>query len=360
MMPGPEVQGKGAAAQAAARLGMPGRLLVGLGNDADHDPEKDLAYHLRASADLHYVYLVGLPGRGGWSDWNANGSYVQLRAEAARRHCMVPAFTLYAMAVDGEDNLASASDPAYMAAWWKGWDILLEQLDDYGAPAMLHVEPDFWGFAQLRSQGDPSRVAVSVREHQEDCTDLRDDLSGFGHCLARTLRARAPKVSMGLHASSWAGPPEEVGRFLVAVGASEADLLFVEALDRDAGCFEAGLHPLCQRKDGPWYWDERNETSPNFREHFARMSAIGAEVGLPLVWWQLPLGRPSERPGGHPGHYRDNRVRYFFSHPEEVVAAGGLAMMFGPGEDDQTTVVTDGDQLVDALEGYLRDPTPLP
>jgi hypothetical protein len=71
------------------------------------------------------------------------------------------------------------------------------------------------------------------------------------------------------------------------------------------------------------------------------------------LWWQLPLGVPSNTPGGASGRYRDNRVRYIFSHGWEFAEAGGIGAVFGTGAGNQTTVTTDGGQFKNALSKYL-------
>ena len=77
------------------------------------------------------------------------------------------------------------------------------------------------------------------------------------------------------------------------------------------------------------------------------------------MWWQTPLGRPSDTPGGRPGAWRDNRVRYLFDHPDAFVAAGAVGLAFGPGAPGQTTLASDGGQFEDRWRAYAADPTPL-
>ncbi|MBN1653817.1 MAG: hypothetical protein JXA30_08580 [Deltaproteobacteria bacterium] len=48
----------------AARLGR-SHFMIGMGNDLANDHNQDGAYTLGVTLDLHYAYLVGLPGQGG-------------------------------------------------------------------------------------------------------------------------------------------------------------------------------------------------------------------------------------------------------------------------------------------------------
>src|SRR5580700_2831690 len=71
--------------------------LIGMGNDLANDHNMDGAYTLGTTLDLHYAYLVGLQGMGGWPDWNANGGFVDIMCGAAKAHGVTPMFTLYSM-----------------------------------------------------------------------------------------------------------------------------------------------------------------------------------------------------------------------------------------------------------------------
>lgn len=353
----------GPAAQVAIKLGRAPNFLIGMGNDlagADqgYNHNLDGAYVLGAPLDLHYAYLVGLPGAGGWPDWNTNGSFVNIMTDTAAAHGIVPMFTLYAMAAWGEANVAVLTDDAYMGPYWDGAKLLFERLALFDNPALVHFEPDWWGYAQQQSGGDPSALPARVGSLAPDCAGLPETVGGMGRCLTRLARTYSPKVVIGFHASRWAGSPEDTAAFLLAIGAGETDVVVVETLDRDAGCFEE-QGPECTRDDGPWYWDETNQTSPNFHEHLAWAKAISDGTGKPLLWWQMPFGVPSDVPGGEPGRYRDNRVRYLFQHIDEFVAAGGVGAVFGTGAGGQTYITTDGDQFKDAVGIYFTEPFPL-
>ncbi len=81
---------------------------------------------------------------------------------------------------------------------------------------------------------------------------------------------------------------------------------------------------------------------------------------LPVIWWQTPEGVPSSTPGGTANHYRDNRVPYFLTHPAQLTAVGGLAIVFGGGESSQTNIPTDGGQMAMLDAAYQAAPARLP
>lgn len=356
-----------------AKLGREARFLVGHGNDLPGEEKGyDFAhagiYTLPAKLDIHYVYLSGLHDEQGekgpgWPDYEPDGAFVTKIAENAAARAVLPMFTLYQAAARGEKRMDVLADQDFMTKYWYGVRLLFEKLRELDRPAMVHLEPDFWGFAQqlARSTGDVSDIAALVGAIVPECSDLAADVGGMGQCILRLGRRLAPKVAIGFHASGFGaiGRPKRVAKFLGQCGALDADFVVIDTLDRDAGCFEAGDDPYCGRSDGPVYWDEKNERSPNFREHFEWARTIHERLGLPVLWWQIPLGVPSDVPGGTPKRYRDNRVRYFFEHTSELEEAGGFGAAFGVGAPNQTDITTDGGQFARAVTRYYEAPLPL-
>ena len=339
----------------ATKLGLPHRFAIGLGNDADsgYDPNKVSAYTLGPKMDIHYMYLSGLPGEGGWTDWNSpSGQYVTMHVNAAKARKVVPMFTLYQAAAWGENNLSAFNNNDFMTKYWRGVRTMFQRLAEGGVPAIVHIEPDLWGYTQKRGE-DPSAVPMKVGAIVPECTDLPANVAGFGKCIVRLGRRLAPKVAIGLSASEFGaytnGAPDagRVARYLNKVGGAEADLIVIETLDRDAGCFEKGTDPNCKRS-GSFYWTEKN-----YIDHLAWAKTIRTTTGKPLLWWQMPLGVASNTSGGSAGKYRDNRVQYLFSRPWQFAAAGGIGAVFGTGAKNQTTVLTDGGQFKNAMNKYL-------
>ena len=346
------------AAGLATTLRGKANLLIGMGNDLASDHAMDGAYTLGPTLDLHYTYLVGLDA-GAWPTWDANGSFVNIMTDSADAKGVTPMFTLYQMAANGDGNLSGLSDDAFMKSYWDQTRLLFQRLAMFGKPAVVHVEPDFWGYAEMQSHGTPSTLAVKVSA--SECGGLSQDVRGMAGCIFRLARMYAPKAVVGLHASAWGAPDAaSVAAFMSAVGAGDGDFLATDLLDRDAGCFEAHVDPNCMRGGTTgWYWDESNATSPNFHEFLALTKTLHDGVGLPMMWWQIPFGVPSATPGGTAGHYRDNRVRYIFAHPDELVAAGVVGAAFGTGAGNQTYIDSDGGQFQEAVTAYFANPTPL-
>jgi hypothetical protein len=343
----------------AIRLRGDSHFLVGLGSDLEPEHDRDGAFRLGSTLDLDYAYLVGLKTGGGWPDWNPDGSFVDIIAGSSNRHGTTPMFTLYAMSAWGEDKeVAALTNDGFMRLYWAGAKLLFQHLGASDKPSVVHLEPDFWAYAQQASHDGTH--AVHVRNLVSECAELTDDLRGMAGCLLKLARTYAPRTVVGFHASRWAGTPASIVRFFRAIGADKADFIATDVLDRDAGCWEARTDPQCQAERPDVYWDEANTTSPNFHEMLAWVRQIHTGLGLPILWWQVPLGVPSPIPGGTAGHYRDNRVRYLFSHVAEFVDAGGVGAVFGTGAEHQTTIDTDEGQFKAAVTKYFAAPVPLP
>jgi hypothetical protein len=354
---GPDGSSTSLEAGLAASLGKPARLLVGLGST----DQSDIATQ-GITPDIFERYLLGAGQNleSGWQTWNSpEGAYVNVVAGAADAVGAVPMYSLYMSTARGEDNLAYLGDSAFMAQYWHLAKLLFQRLAIYGKPALVSVEPDFWGFVESQAPGgDPTKVAVQVTV-EPDCAAYANDLTGLAACHIHLARTYAPKARIGFPPSSWGAPSiDENIAFMKKVGVGGGDFTVMQTVDRDAGCYEAGIDSNCTRPVS--YWDESNATSPNFKEHLATAKKYRDGLGRPLIWWQTPLGAPSNTPGGTANHYRDNRVHYFLTHPSELVAVGGVGVVFGAGWATQTNITTDNGQFKQMSAAYLANPALLP
>ncbi len=333
----------------------------------------------RAPFTLRYQYLAGglFPGAapcascqtgcnedwwGCWQDLaQPPGAYVRSFIAGAKARHQVPMLTYYEVLPvagwdEGAAEVAALNDVASARQVFNDWRFLLQQIGQ--DTALLHVEPDLWGYAQ-QGQADPHAIPAQVRAaNPDDCAQEEDSLAGVGRCLVKMVRSYAPHAKVGLHASAWAtnvdvthssdqsldvaGEAAKVGLFLKAC-APDADFIVVEASDRDAGWYQT------MRGRNTW-WDATNATLPNFHRAFAWARAVAEAAGKPVLWWQLPVGNLGL--DDTPQHYQDNRVAYFFAHPDEVAAAHGAGFAFGAGEGQQTNPATDGDFLVGRVQAY--------
>jgi hypothetical protein len=298
---------------------------------------------------------------GTWQDLSLPpGQFVRDFVSGAASDGLVPMFTYYVIlqasgvAEGTAEATQAANDPSFMPRYLADFQFLLRQIGS--APAIVHVEPDFWGYAQLAAaakgvppSGLPARVASA---DPADCGSLENSIAGLGQCFVELARTYAPSAKIGLHGSAWAtnfdcvlntDPGLDVAAeaantadFLAAC-APGADLVVVDLADRDAGYYAT--------QDRHTWLDATDATLPSFAQAFRWSRALSTRVGKPLLWWQLPVGNT-----GLPdvsGAWWDNRVEYFFAHPGRVAASGAVGMAFGAGAQGQTTPESDG--------GYLWD-----
>lgn len=342
----------------AERWGKPRRLLVGLGTAT--------VSAIQAQGllpDIYDQYLTGV-GSSAWPTWNSpSGAYVGIVAANADKLGAIPMFTLYQMATLGDSNISGLADTTFMKGYWDNVRLLMQQLAAYGKPVLVNLEPDFWGYAH-RAVTDPTQHFAHVAGVNPDCAALPNTVAGMGQCLVHMARQTAPNAYVGFPPSLFPDLPLDEVDYLTRVGAAQADFVVMQTLDRDAGCFEAsytGGGAACTRLSTvPYYWDSSNLSEPSFTTHFATAKRFHDGLQLPVLWWQTPLGVPSTSAGGSAYAFRDNRADYFLNHPQELVAAGGVGVVFSPGQARQTNITTDGGQFKRLSTQYLASPAALP
>ncbi len=125
----------------------------------------------------------------------------------------------------------------------------------------------------------------------------------------------------------------------VPSGLSSYDLLFFDPLDRDAAYYE-----LVYGDGGARWWDETNQTFPNFARYEQFVAGVTTGVNRRAVLWQVPLGNTKMRSVNNTdGHYQDNRVQYWLGdYPNDgrlqaLAKAGVVGIMFGRGAGGQST-----------------------
>jgi len=338
---------------------MPNRLLGGLGagNAISDMTSQDI------HPDIIDTYLVGV-GSGSWPTWNSpDGAYITYVSANVKAAGALPMFTLYQMASRGEGNLSAINDPTFMTSYWAQVKLMYQKIGATDLPTLVNLEPDFWGFVLTGAPGgDPTKVPARVSMVTE-CASQPDTAAGLAGCLLSLGRTYAPKAKIGFPPSFWGRDATTVGNFMAKVGADKADFIVGQTSDRDAGCFEVAS-PVAEcagRGNGPFYWDENNVATPNFKQDLAQWSTVRSMLGnLPMLFWQTPMGVPSSTPGGTPGHYRDNHVHYMLTHATEYTAAGVFAIVFSAGGSTSATITTDGGQFARMFQAYLANPAPYP
>ncbi|HYO52516.1 hypothetical protein [Archangium sp.] len=302
-----------------------------------------------------------------WGCWQgdqqAPGQYLRDFLQAAAVRKQIPMLTYYELlhtsgVADGTGEVLRVTDISLMRRYFNDWRFVLKQIGS--ATALLHLEPDFWAYAQFLSVNPRLLPAAVASANPTDCGNQENSVAGMGRCLISMVRKYAPNAKVGLHASAWATKLDahlntnplldvtvearKVADFLRLCGAAEGDFIVVEASDRDAQWYQVTTGT---RR----WWDPTNSKMPNFRQAFTWARALSERLGRPHLWWQLPVGNMS-LPGTWE-KWRDNRLDYFFDHPDRVAAAHGLGMVFGSGADGQTNPSTDNGHFVRRAKAYF-------
>jgi hypothetical protein len=337
---------------------------------------------LRRSAPFgfRYQYLAGGVNTGqGWSTWNPGGSFVTLYTRESAAHHITPVFTYYMVrqSAPGKDNgdelkadLGNLDDAATARALLLDLKMFFQRAGQSGRTAVLHVEPDMWGYAEQASRNnDASSVPVRVSAAGlPELAGLPDTLPGFAQAVVRLRNRYAPRVLLGYHLSIWgtkvdiqySDPPPGQVRALARKAAAfyrslhtRFDLTFAEFSDRDAG-FKQKIYG----DGGASWWN-----AADFGRHVRFLSAFSRAARQRIALWQIPLGNRSMRAENNTwGHFQDNRVEWLLaghgrSHVRRYRAAGVIAFMFGGGADGTTCACDaqhDGITNPPAIDGNTR------
>jgi hypothetical protein len=316
-----------------------------------------------APFDARYLYLAGGIRPAGtcatgcsaacgvwwgcWQDWSQPpGQYatalLQKAAAATWQGAsrpQVPMFTYYEIlqstgAAEGAGEVAAINDVAFLTRYLDDWRFLLQKIGT--TRAMLHIEPDFWGYVR-QANGNPHLVPAPVAAaNPADCNTQENSAAGLSRCMIAMVRKYAPNATVGLHASPWLMPydandGQALGNFMLALGAGNGDFVATDPSDRDAGYYTSLGRDT--------WWDDAKAA-----RYLAWSKQLADTVGKPTVMWQIPLGNMAQN--NTTNHWQDNRVDYLFAHIADVVRSGIVALLFGAGEGQQTTPETDGGNLV--------------
>ncbi|TMF20201.1 MAG: hypothetical protein E6I36_10875 [Chloroflexi bacterium] len=300
----------------------------------------------------------------GWQTWDSPaGQYATNNMNESAAHSAIPVFTYYEIVQsnpspgDESAELTKISTVCTMQRYWADFTVLMQKVGAYGGLVVVHVEPDFWGFMQHQS-ADPSTLAASVASTgNPDLAGLPDTVQGMGWAFLKLRDKYAPNALLAIHASSWASgvdiatdqrssvnPAAEADAVVSFIskaglvgnptGVTPWDLIFNDVADHDAAWYGA-------TSNSHW-WDRNNVLFPNFTRWLAFMSRMHTATGLPLVEWQVPVGNQYyQTMNNTDGHYQDNRAEYFLAHPDQLTAAGIVAVLFGKANAGQTNYTDD-------------------
>jgi hypothetical protein len=328
---------------------------------------------IAAPFDVQYAYVHSQPApssdyytaarcrdawTGWWGCWNgsttAPGTYVTWRdAKAAQETYQGKPrpqrflWTWYSLR-DLGDAAGQGDGPGEVKAVNRA-DLLTRYLNDYRfflqkigtSHDMIDLEPDFWGY--VRSLGDPRQVPAQVTAaNPTDCGSQENSAAGLAQCLISMAHKYAPNTAVGLHLScfDWQQNTPQCVEDYAHLGAQNADFLVSDVSDRDAGWYAQPAHGGLDN-----FWTDQKAA-----ERLAFYKTMAESVGKPVVLWQIPVGNMAQN--NTLNHYKDDKVDWFFAHMDQVANAHIAALLFGPGQQEQTTVETDGGNLISRTIAY--------
>jgi hypothetical protein len=228
-------------------------------------------------------------------------------------------------------------------------DLLTRYLNDYRfflqkigtSHDMIDIEPDFWGY--VRSLGNPHQVAAQVKAaNPTDCGSQENSAAGLAGCLVAMAHKYAPNAGVGFHLTCWDWETNLQGcvKDYAELGAKNADFLVADVSDRDAGWY---AKPANGGRNTFWT-DQQATAALRFYKTMAE------SAGKPVVLWQIPVGNMAQN--NTLNHYQDDKVDWFFAHLDQVADAHVAALLFGAGQQEQTSVETDGGNLINKTIAY--------
>ena len=306
--------------------------------------------------DLRYQYLTGGLGSNGWRNWNENGTFVSRYVSESRRARVLPVFTYYqalpSSPIDGDEkerDLATIRDTATLRRYFDDFTLALKRIGK--ARAVVHVEPDLWGYVQMAARNDDARTVPGA--------------VAFAKRFVRLRNRHAPNVLLAYHLSSWGtnrshvasnfGPARTRGlarrsaRFYRSLG-TKFDLVFNDVADRDDGW---RVHVNGERV-------ARDHFEPgDFARHDRFLATFTRATRRAVALWQVPVGS-----SGLPDtweQYRDNRLEWWLadgngSHLRRTQRAGVIGLLFGGGADGCTTPRSDGGVFFRLASAYAKRP----
>jgi hypothetical protein len=295
-------------------------------------------------------------------------SFVATTAAATynlKAHPQIPMFTYYQVlqasgVSEGSAEVTAMNNQSFLHKYFADFRLVLQKIGS--SRALVHIEPDFWGYVEQSGRDPHAMPAPVTAANPTDCPSSENSVAGVARCLISMVKKYSGNARVGLHASGWGtnmdalsnsdasfdvvAEGKKLGDYLVALGAADGDFIVADMSDRDAGYY--------QKQGRNSWWDDTNAKLPNFHQAFAWAKSVSDTVNKPIIWWQIPVGNQSQLDTAN--HYRDNRVDYLFAHLDEVVAANGAGLFFGAGEGQQTTPETDGGNLVAKVKAYGTAP----
>ena len=308
---------------------------------------------------FRYQYLAGGVNTGqDWPHWNPNGSFVSLYIAESQAHHIIPVFSYYeirqsrpgaGVADEASADLGNLANVATMRSYYLTLELFYRRAASATGPVVLQLEPDLFGYVEQHA-GHAGASTVPAAVASTGIAALRglpNTAAGFAQAVLALRNRLAPRVIVGYPISIWGTGKDihlshpsstEVDRMATAAVAfyrslhASFDVTFTELTDRDAGYAE-----VVNGEGSAAWW-----APVDFNHDLRFLRDYHAQIGLPIVMWQIPLGNTVfPIVNNTPYHYKDNKVQWLLgtaggAHLRAFVNAGGSALLFGGGQAQDT------------------------
>lgn len=314
--------------------------------------------------DARYQYLAGgVNTSGNWKTWQdmsvAPGQFASDYMNQSAANGYLPVITWYQMLQSSPASGSSEADKDYnnlnngstMKAYFSDFKLLMDKARIFGKKVIIHVEPDFWGFMQMKNSNPNNLSAAVASSGFADAAPYPNTVSGFAQTLVALRNKYAPNALLAYHISPWSSPSGDLGsnsdpNFNVSAAAQHTanfynqtganfDMMFYDIADRDAALYSTWGGP------SRW-WDVNNKTYPNFNRFNQFSLAVTTTTGKRGMLWQVPTGNTLYRSlNNTKNHYQDNRVQYYLNdngnqNLQDLANSGIIGILFGAGDGSST------------------------
>ena len=397
--------------------------------------------------DVRYIYLNGGPKStgGGWRTWSDRDGF---RATSFIRESlklgMIPFFVWYNIPDGGESyytNNQHIQSADYMKGYFEDLVFALNLTKAEAGDEMVGwvLEPDFLGYLAQNREDPTTAVARTDAAYTAGALqrgvdpDFPNTVKGLVESINYIISKNLPNAYFGWQFNLWASPAggwttpigvkgviritdergvtqgradiaKEAGAisdFYVKAGvlAHGADFVSIDKYGLDAGAEGKNTNPV----DSTWFWN-----AVHWVNYLTFAQSMNAKTGLPVVLWQIPVGRinttmtkDSEGNGfsdlrNVSRNYEDSapvfffgdrfgaldpRLSYFYtrdsktkvtlagdsiewgSHMNTAAEYGIKSVLFGAGVGDSTdgigTPASDGGWWILKAQRYYQNPAPL-
>ena len=331
--------------------GLPGTFFIGLSANPNQLPGWVKTSGVPWAMCYQYLSSGVTPGKSWVTTWGTNFAYNY--AVSAHSAGCIPELTYYqivpTIGTEGASaETAALNNAATMANYYSDFTALMKQLRQYGSTAVVHVEPDMFGYLETVN-ANPASIAASVASSgNADVSSYPNTVAGFGQALLHLRDLYAPNVVLAAHVSTWMWSLSTSAALdVVSIAKKDAafmtglgnwDLFFTDISDRDAAYYQYVVGD-----GGAHWWDATNQKYPNFNRLNAWAAAFTTAAQKRLVIWQIPIGNSVMRTSNNTNfHYQDNREQYWLgNYPNnqgiaELSQSGVIGLLFGAGNSGTT------------------------